>query len=52
VVDLDAALGQRLLDVAVRQPEPELPADPSTMTSGGKRKPATADLGAIGEQAR
>jgi len=27
VVDLDAALGQQLLDVAVGEPEPEVPAD-------------------------
>lgn len=37
VVDLDAAFGEQLLDVAVRQRQAQLPADPaSTITSGGE----------------
>jgi len=52
VVDLDAALGQQLLDVAVGEPEPEVPADRRNDHIGREAKPANADLGAIGEQAR
>ena len=48
VVDLDAPFGEQLLDVAVGQAEAQVPATASTMTSGGKRKPAKADCGGIG----
>jgi dihydropteroate synthase len=43
VVDLDAALGQQLFDVAVRQAKRRYQRTASTITSGGKRKPANAD---------
>jgi hypothetical protein len=43
VVDLDAAFGQQLLDIAVRQREAQVPAHASTITSGGKQKPANAE---------
>jgi hypothetical protein len=43
VVDLDPTLGEELLDVAVGQPEAQIQRIASTITSGGKRKPAKAD---------
>jgi hypothetical protein len=43
VVDVDAALGQQLLDVAIRQVEAQDQRTASTITSGGKPKPAKAD---------
>jgi hypothetical protein len=46
VVDLDPALAQELLDVPIRQAEPQIPADCQVMTSGGKRYPAKAELAA------
>jgi hypothetical protein len=40
VVDLDAAFGKQLLDVAVRQREAQVPAHTErVITSGGKQKP-------------
>jgi hypothetical protein len=47
VVDLDPALGEEFLDVAVGQAQPQAPADcdHDEMMSGGKRKPAKADRG-------
>jgi hypothetical protein len=52
VVDLDAAFGQQLLDVAVGEPEPELPADRQHDHLGWEAEDGEADLGGIGEQAR
>jgi hypothetical protein len=53
MVDLDAALGEEFFDVAVGQAEAQLPATATTMTSGGKRKPANVErggsTGAMGE---
>jgi hypothetical protein len=43
VVDLDAALGEQFLDVAVGQPKRRYQWTARMMTSGGKRKPAKAD---------
>jgi hypothetical protein len=43
VVDLDAALGEEFLDVAVGQAEAQVQRTASTITSAGKRKPAKAD---------
>jgi hypothetical protein len=43
VVDLDTTLGQQLLDVAVRQAEPQVPTDREDDDIGWKRKPAKAD---------
>jgi hypothetical protein len=45
VVDLDATLGEQFLDVALRQPEAQLPTDSRDDHSGGNRKPAKADGG-------
>jgi hypothetical protein len=44
VIDLDAALGQQLLEVSVGQAEPQVPADRQG-DDGGKRYPAKAELG-------
>jgi hypothetical protein len=46
MVDLDAALSQEFLDVAIRQPEAQYQRTASTMMSGGKPKPAKADRAA------
>ena len=43
VVDLDTALSEELLEVAVGQAEAQVPATASTITSDGKQKPANAD---------
>jgi hypothetical protein len=43
VIDLDAAFGQQLLDVAVRQREAQVQRTASTITSGGKQNPANAE---------
>jgi hypothetical protein len=45
VVDLNAAFGEELLDVAVGQAAAQIPADASTIPSGGKRKPARLERG-------
>ena len=45
VVDLDAALGEPLFDVAVRQPEGQIPADGQDDHVGREAKPAKADCG-------
>jgi hypothetical protein len=45
VVGLHPALGEQFLDVAVGEAETQVPADPTTMTSGGNRKPTKADRG-------
>ena len=45
VVDLDTALGEQRLDVAVGQPEAQVPATATTMTSGGNRNPAKPERG-------
>jgi hypothetical protein len=47
VVDCHSALSQEFFDVAVGQTEAQVPADASTITSGGKKKPAKAD-GTVG----
>jgi hypothetical protein len=52
VVDLDTPLGEQFLDVAVGQAEAQLPATATTMTSGGKRKPAKAERGGIDRRER
>jgi hypothetical protein len=46
VVDLDPVLGQELLDVPVGEAEPQYQRTARVMTSGGKRYPAKAELGA------
>jgi hypothetical protein len=43
VVDLDAALGQQLLDVAVGQAVAQVPADRGRDHLGWERNPANAD---------
>jgi hypothetical protein len=43
VVNLDTALGEEFLDVAVRQPEAQVPADREDDDVGWERKPAKAD---------
>jgi hypothetical protein len=43
VVDLDAALGEQLFDVAVGEAKRRYQRTASTITSGGKQKPARAD---------
>ena len=43
VVDVDAAFGEELFDVAVGQAEAQVPRTESTITSDGKQKPAKAD---------
>jgi hypothetical protein len=45
VVDSDAALGEQLLHVAVGEAEARYQRTASTITSGGKQKPAKADRG-------
>ena len=40
MIDIDTALREELLQIAIRQPEPQIPADRHTITSGGKRNPA------------
>jgi hypothetical protein len=47
VVDLYATLSQQFLDVAVGQAEAQDQRTATTMTSGGKRKPAKAERGGI-----
>ena len=47
MVDLDAALGEEFLKVAVGQAEAQVPADRQHDHSDGKRKPAKAERGAI-----
>jgi hypothetical protein len=41
MVDIDAALGEQFLDIAVGQPVAQVPAHATMNTSAGKRKPAT-----------
>jgi hypothetical protein len=43
VVDLDATLGQELLEVPVGKPEPQIPADRQDDHLGGNRYPTNAD---------
>jgi hypothetical protein len=45
MVDLDPALGEQLLDVAVSRAKRRYQRTASTITSEGKRKPAKADPG-------
>jgi len=45
VVDLDPALGQKLLDVPVRETEPKVPADRQSDDFRRKTVPANAELG-------
>ena len=45
VVDLDTALSEQLLDIAVGHPEAQVPATATTMTSGGNRNPAKPERG-------
>jgi hypothetical protein len=54
MVDLDAALGEQLLDVAIGQAEPnrKYQRTATTITSGGNRKPAKADRGRGAERGR
>jgi hypothetical protein len=48
VVDLDPALGEELLDVAVGQPEAQVPADrQNDDIARGKRKPAKVEPGGV-----
>jgi hypothetical protein len=47
VVDLNAAFGEELFDVAVGQAEARYQRTASTITSGGKRKPAKLERGGI-----
>ena len=44
MIDVDAALREELLQIAIRQPERQIPADRRTITSGGKRNPANPDI--------
>jgi hypothetical protein len=50
VVDVDAAFGEQVLDVAIREAIAQIPAHRHTITSAGKRNPANADRG--GDQGR
>jgi hypothetical protein len=52
VVDLDAALGEQFLDIAIGQPKRRYQRTASTITSEGKRKPAKAEHGAIDRRER
>jgi hypothetical protein len=52
VVDLDTALGEYLLDVAVGQAEARYQRTASTITSGGKPKPAKAERAGIDRRER
>jgi len=52
VVNLDAALCEQLLDVAVGQAEAQIPADRQHDDVRRKRKPAKADRGGIDEPER
>jgi hypothetical protein len=45
MVDVDASLGQQLLDVAVGQAKRRYQRTATTMTLGGRRKPAKAHRG-------
>ena len=45
VVDLDTAFGEQFFDVAEGQSEAQVQRTASTITSGGKRKPAKAIAG-------
>jgi len=46
VVDPDPAFGEQFLDVAIGQPKAKYQRTASTITSGGKQKPANADRAA------
>jgi hypothetical protein len=48
MIDLDPTLTQEFLDVAIRQPETQIPTDRKTITSGGNRKPLNAELSTTG----
>ena len=52
MVDLDTAFGEQFFDVAEGQAETQVPADASTITSGGKQKPAKADRGTVAGRGR
>jgi hypothetical protein len=52
VIDVDAALGEQFLDVAVGRPKRRYQRTPTTITSGGKRNPAKADRGSGGGRGR
>jgi hypothetical protein len=52
VVDLNAPLNQEFFDVAVGEAEPQVPATASTITSGGKRKPAKAERAGMDRRER
>jgi hypothetical protein len=53
VVDLDAAFGEQLLHVAVRQADARrYQRTASTITSGGKQKPANAECATAAERER
>ena len=43
MINIDTALGKQFLEVAKRQPAPQIPADRQHVTSGGNQKPANAD---------
>jgi hypothetical protein len=43
VIDLDATLGKQFLEVPIRQPEPQIPADRKEDHLGWNRKPANAE---------
>jgi hypothetical protein len=45
VVDLDTALGEQLLDIAVGQPEAQVPADSDNDDIGRNPNPAKAGRG-------
>jgi hypothetical protein len=52
VVDLDAALDEQFLDVSVGQVNREYQRIATTITSGGNRNPAKADVGGDQERQR
>ena len=52
VIDLDTALGQQFLDIAVGQAIARVPRTATTMTSLGNRKPANAEKDGAGGRER
>jgi hypothetical protein len=52
VVDLDTAFGEQFFDVAEGQAERRYQRTASTITSGGKQKPAKADRGTVAGRGR
>ena len=52
MVDLDTAFGEQFFDVAEDRPKRRYQRTASTITSGGKQKPAKADRGTVAGRGR